>query len=193
MLFKLFNTVLFVAACFATSAEGLEYQWVVSAGYDSGGDRVVQGTYTNGITEGIYAGQGYAVNLGAVIYNNPEHSAETQVTVGYKFGGPIGTNGYTNWYALPIEVVQFYRPGEDVRAGLGVSYQTDVHIKSDVDKVVNVLNFKPALGLLLDVGYSPPKAPYSMDVRYLKIRQKLQDFEKSFDGSLIGFYFQYRY
>jgi hypothetical protein len=193
MLFKLIKTVLFVALCVASSAQGVEYQWIGSVGYDSGGDRVLQGTYTNGITEGIYAGQGYAVNLGAVIYNNPQHTTETQVTIGYKFGGPIGTNGYTNWYAMPIEVLQFYRPWQDIRAGAGLSYQTDVHIKSDVDKIVQVINFKPALGLLLDVGYTPPKAPYSMDLRYLKIKQKLKDSDQSFDGSLIGAYFQYRY
>jgi hypothetical protein len=115
---KVVKSLFFVGLLLASlTANAAEFKGVVGIGADFGGDVLLSGSYTNGSTWEARANQGLAFSGGAVMVTG---DFETQLTVGYKFGGPQASNGSVTFTVIPVELIEFYR-ARNIRAGLRLS------------------------------------------------------------------------
>ena len=176
-----------------THAENIK--WVIGAGLDFGGDKLGTVFFTNGDTADVRANQGVVLYAGAVIANGVDSPFETQLTIGYKFGGPSAKNGDVTWSSFPLEAIQLYRMN-NFRMGLGLSYHMDPKLDVSMPNANFTDHFDDALGVVLQAGWMPAEAPYSVDLRYTVIQYKYSlapSGVPDVDGNSLGLYGSYRF
>jgi hypothetical protein len=173
-------------------AQALEGKWVANFGIEPGGDRLITVDTSNG-TKSTRANQGLAMNIGGVFPNNPEKTLETMVTIGFKFGGTLASNGEALWTSVPLELVQFYR-ADSFRVGLGGMYQLNNQVKIDLPNGPSgTVKFDDAFGMIVQAGWAPMNANYSLDLRYSSIKYVLPGFSGKADGSTVGIFGSVRF
>ena len=94
---------------------------VFVAGYDTGGDKLVTVTFTNGDSESIRANEGLYVGGGISVMND-DKNIEFVGTVNYKYQRVSADNGDITWTRVPIDALLFYR-WQKVRVGGGLTFQ----------------------------------------------------------------------
>ena len=180
--------VMMAAFISSVPAQAATFRGVVGLGYDSGGDVLFRGIYTSGSTWEVRANQGLLINGGVVMATG---SFETQLTVGYKFGGPTATNGSVTFDVIPVEVMEFYRTS-NVRMGLGLSYHNSPKVVVDVpgSSLNGTYKFDNAMGIVAQIGWAPVKSPFSIDLRYTGITYKQSNISNAKDtnANAIGVY-----
>ncbi len=171
---------------FATAAHAVEFKGVVGVSVDFGGETLMSGTYTDGSSWSVKANGGVALYGGVVAVTG---DFETQATLGYKFGGPQAQNGSVTFDTIPFELMEFYR-ADSIRAGLGLAYQMSPKLSVSIPgSLLNgTYNFNNALGTIVQIGWAPRKAPFSIDVRYTAISYKLANVAnpRSISGNSVG-------
>lgn len=170
----------------SVSAQAAEYKGVIGAGLDFGGDTLATAVYTDGTTTDVKTNQGFTINGGAVMIIAPY---ETQLTVGYKFGGPQAKNGSITWDVIPIEIIQFIR-ASNMRVGLGFSYHNNPKLVVDIPGTSSTVKYDDALGTVVQVGWAPADLPFSIDLRYtaIKYRQSNASNAQEKSGNVLGIY-----
>jgi len=191
---KLINTVKYIVvtgmlSLIALTSQAAEFKGVVGLGLDFGGDVLLSGTYTDGSTWEAKANQGIALNGGVVIVTG---AFETQLTVGYKFGGPQAKNGSITFDEMPIDLMEFYRTG-NTRMGLGFTYLSSPKLVIDIPGTSSTTKFDNAIGTVIQIGWAPEKAPYSIDLRYTMVKFKQSGVANATDvnGNVVGLYMSY--
>jgi hypothetical protein len=124
----------------------------VKAGYDFGGDKLAEVTFTDGDTESIRANEGFYFGGGASIVTDAG-TQEIELSIAYKVGSVNGSNGDVEFRRFPLEALWFYR-FEKVRLGGGLTY----HLNPELDGSGVVgggldAKFDDALGLVLQADY----------------------------------------
>lgn len=128
-----------------------EIRPVFVAGYDTGGDKLVTVTFTNGDTESIRANEGLYIG-GGISVMNEDKDIEFVGTVNYKYQSVSADNGDITWTRIPIDTLLFYR-WQKFRLGGGLTFQTSPKLKgSGAASSVNVTPDN-AVGLLLQGDY----------------------------------------
>lgn len=170
------------------------FEWVIGLGIDLGGEVLGTVYYTDGSSAAVKANNGVVINVGGILKNGSNSAFSTQVTLGYKYGGPKGIGGDVTWSAIPLEIVEYYRPGS-LRMGLGLSYQIRPQLSVNLPASSYVEKYKNAIGLLAQIGWAPLREHYSIDLRYTAIKFQLSDVEgaPTVDGSVAGIYTSYRF
>lgn len=155
---------------FAAAAHAAEFKGVVGIGVDFGGGTLLSGTYTDGSTWSVKANEGLALYGGVVAVTG---DFETQATLGYKFGGPQAQNGSITFDTIPVELMEFYRT-DSIRTGLGLVYQRNPRLSVSIpgSPLNGTYTFDNALGTVVQIGWAPRKAPFSIDLRYTAIKYK---------------------
>ena len=128
-----------------------EIRPVFVAGYDTGGDKLVTVTFTNGDTESIRANEGLYVGGGISVLND-DKDIQFVGTVNYKYQSVSADNGDITWTRIPIDTLLFYR-WQKVRVGGGLTFQLSPKLKgSGAAGNINT-NVDNAVGLLLQADY----------------------------------------
>lgn len=173
----------------AVSAHAVEFRGVVGFGMDFGGDVLLSGTYTDGSTWEAKANQGLVLNGGVVMVTG---AFETQLTVGYKFGGPQAKNGSITFDEMPLELMEFYRTSI-LRMGLGFAYLNSPKLVVDTPTASSTTKYDNALATVVQVGWAPEKSPFSIDLRYTLAKFKPSGVANASDinGNVVGLYMSY--
>lgn len=171
-----------------------EIEWIVGIGIDLGGEVLGSVVYTDGTSAPVKANNGVYVNVGAILANGRNSPFSTQMTVGYKYGGPKGIGGDVTWSAIPLEVVEYYH-ASSLRMGLGLSYQMRPQLRVNLPASSSTDKYNNAIGFIAQIGWAPVKEHYSVDLRYTSIKFQSSDVPgaPTVDGSVAGLYTSYRF
>jgi len=174
--------------------EANKIEWVIGLGMDFGGEELGTVVYSDGSTAPVKANYGFFVNAGAILPNGKNSSFSTQMTVGYKYGGPKGLGGNITWSAIPLELIEYYHPS-NLRMGLGISYQIAPQLSVNVPASSYSDKYNNAIGFIAQIGWAPAREHYSVDLRYTSIKFSLTDVPgaPTVDGSVAGLYASYRF
>lgn len=174
--------------------ESQPIEWVIGLGMDFGGEELGKLYYTDGSSASVKANNGIAINAGAIIPNGKNSPFSTQITLGYKFGGPRGDGGDVTWSAMPLEVIEYYR-SNNMRTGLGISYQIRPQLSVNLPASSYTDSYNNAIGFIAQVGWAPVREHYSVDLRYTSIKFQLSGVQDApmVDGSVAGLYASYRF
>ena len=174
--------------------ESQPIEWVIGLGMDFGGEELGKLYYTDGSSASVKANNGIAINAGAIIANGKNSPFSTQITLGYKFGGPRGDGGDVTWSAIPLEVIEYYR-ANNMRTGLGISYQIRPQLSVNLPASSYTDSYNNAIGFIAQVGWAPVREHYSIDLRYTSIKFQLSGVQDApmVDGSVAGLYASYRF
>ncbi len=128
------------------AAHAVDIRPVLVVGIDTGGDKIVTVTFTNGDTKSIRANEGLFIGGGFSALND-DKTIEFQGTVNYKYASITADNGDVTWTRIPIDALLFYR-WEKFRLGGGVTYHISPSLKGsgaagnvnvDVDNAVGAI------------------------------------------------------
>jgi hypothetical protein len=178
--------MLFIAF-FGTKVQAYEYKMVGGIGWDfTGGDIVASGPDLNCGSGTQRANNGLAISIGGAILAG---SYETQASIGYKYDNPSLENGKITWAAIPLEVIQFYRPS-NIRVGLGLIYQLNPKLTVDVTGTKYSNNFDNSLGALAIIGWAPQDRSFTVDLRYsfISYKQNNPAYPHEANGNVLGIY-----
>ena len=159
------------------------------AGFDFGGDEMVEVFFEDGDSEDIKAGELLYISGGLIIQTAPRlnENLETQLTIGWKFDSVDGENGELSFDRFPLEVLQFVRSGQ-LRFGGGLTYHLNPKLEgdgffSDVD-----VEFDDALGGVVQVDFAATENVL-FGGRFTFIDYELEAFDaESIDGNSVGFF-----
>lgn len=170
----------------AVAAHAAELKGVAGVGFDFGGETLATGVYTDGTGAVVKASNGMVFNAGGVMIID---QYETQLTVGYKFGGPFAKNGSATWDTVPLEFIQFLR-ASNVRIGLGFSYHINPRLVVDRPGSSYTVNYDNALGTNAQIGWAPMDMPVRIDLRYTSIKYKQSNVSSvgESSGNVLGVY-----
>jgi hypothetical protein len=135
----------------ATSAEPSAHYFVgLDAG--SGGNTLVDVTYTDGKSQSVKAGSGVQIKGGLEYRFSP--SVALRGSLGYETDAALANNGSVTFSRWPIEVLAIWSATEKVRLGAGVRKVTTAELKSD-GAASNVGNYslEGNAGLVLEAEY----------------------------------------
>jgi hypothetical protein len=128
-----------------------EVKPAVVFGYDTGGDKLVTVTFTNGDTQSIRANQGFYFGGGVSVLND-DKNIEFLGTINYKFAAVHADNGDITWTRIPIDALLFYRM-QSFRVGGGLTFQLSPKLKGSGQAGNLNVNVDDAVGLLLQADY----------------------------------------
>jgi hypothetical protein len=170
------------------------FEWVIGLGLDVGGEEIGKLYYTDGSSASVKANNGVAINVGGILGNRYNSAFSTQITLGYKYGGPRGANGDVTWSAIPLDVIEYYRPSS-LRMGLGLSYQINPQLSVNIPASSYINKYNNAIGLIAQIGWAPAGEHYSIDLRYTSIKFQPSDVPgaPTVNGSVAGLYTSYRF
>jgi hypothetical protein len=169
-------------------------EWIVGAGYELGGEELGQVTYSDGSSAPVNANNGIMLNFGGIFPNGEDSDLSTQVSLGYKTGGPRIWSSDVNWSAIPLEIIEHYRISR-VRLGLGIAYHINPQLKVNLPSSSFVSKYNNALGFILQFSWAPVREDYSVDLRYTSIRFQQSDVASApaVNGSVAGIFANYRF
>jgi hypothetical protein len=146
-----------------------EVRPLIVAGYDAGGDKIVNVTFTNGKGDSIRANEGVYIGGGLSVLNDARN-VEFQGTLSVKYQGLHADNGNVSWTEFPLDALVFYR-APSFRLGGGVTYVMNPRAKGS-DAASNIdMTFDNALGAVLQGDYLVEQV--SLGLRYTLIDYKL--------------------
>lgn len=176
------------------SKESPSFEWLLGLGFDLGGDELGTVVYSDGSTASVKANTGIALSMGALIRNGKDSAFSTQLSVGYKSGGPKMWSRDVNWSSFPLEIIEHYR-FNNLRLGLGLSYQLNPQLKVDVPTANFINKYNNAAGFIALLGWMPAGEHYSIDLRYTSISFQLSDVPDAplVNGNAGGLYATYYY
>jgi len=169
-------------------------EWVFGVGADFGGEELGTVSYSDGTSASVKANNGIVFNAGCIIANGEGSAFSTQMTLGYKSGGPRVWSREVNWSAVPLEVIELYRSGS-TRLGLGISYQINPQLNVSLPSSTFANKYNNALGTIVQIGWVPAKEHYSIDLRFTSIKFQSSDVQNApvIDGNVGGVYLNYYY
>lgn len=173
-------------------AQGVPVEWLLQVGADFGGSKLGSVQFTNGDSVNVRANDGIFVGVGAAVSNGADTPFKTQLSIGFKFGGPTAENGDVTWSAIPVDVLEFYQFAS-VKIGGGINYQLNPTLDVDVPGAKFVDKFKNALGYVVQIGWEPNQV-YSVDLRYTAISYRpVAAPSATIGGNVGGIYVAYRF
>jgi hypothetical protein len=180
--------ILLVILCILT-IQAHSAQWQLGLGYDRGSEDVGTVRFTNtGATQTAKANEGLELSVARVFANHESSQFETAISLGYKNGGPIGTDGEITFTAWPLLAMEFYRPS-NIRVGVGLAYYLFPLVTTEFTKVPRThYKFDNALGSVVQIGWAPLGRSYSFDLRYAAIKFQSSEGFGKLNGNTFGAY-----
>jgi len=173
----------------ASSAHAVGFKGVVGFGVDLGGATIATGVYSDGTKVDAKANEGLLINGGVVMITD---KFETQLTVGYKSGGPKAQNGSITFDTVPVELMEFIR-ASNMRIGLGFVSQNSPKLVIDIPGTSTTTKYDNAIGSVAQIGWAPANSPFSIDLHYTAINYKPSNVvnAKSIYGNTFGLYMSF--
>jgi hypothetical protein len=180
-------SIAWVAAAVPAVSHSAEVRPALVAGYDTGGDKIVNVTFTNGQTDSIRANEGLYVGAGVSVLND-EKNIEFLGTVNYKFASIHASNGDIDWTRVPLDALLFYRM-EKFRVGAGLTYVMSPKLSgSGVAGGVNT-KVDDALGFLVQADYLLGKVAIGVRGTFVSYKSGGQTAKGDGVGITFGFTF----
>ncbi len=163
-------------------SKSLTARWFVEGAAEFGGDEIIEVEFVEGGTQSIYAGQGGSIHLGGQ-FSHPDYPKFMgRASIGYKYTTTAAENVDLTLTRVPIQLTAFYLPDNHFRLGLGLSSHQSVAF--DGGGVVGNINFDPALGSRIEIGYD------FVSVTYTFMKYKVES-GPSISANAIGFAFSW--
>ena len=140
-----------IACCAPAVSLAADVRPVFVAGYDTGGDKLVTVTFTNGDTQSIRANEGLYAGGGMSVLNDDKNIAFL-ATVNIKYAAVHADNGDITWTRVPIDALLFYR-AQSFRLGGGLTFQLSPKLKGSGQASNINVNVDNAVGLLVQADY----------------------------------------
>jgi hypothetical protein len=153
-----------VAATLPLESHAAEVRPIVKAGYDLGGDTVV-----NVAGKSVRANKGFFAGGGVSILADSK-VLEGEISASYKFFTVTAPDGDIDWTVLPLDALVFYNLPE-FRFGGGLTYRLNPTLKGR--RAAGGLNasYGDALGLVLQADYVFDKR-FTFGLRYTRVDYK---------------------
>ncbi len=167
-------------AAFRTPAPGMAF--VLEGGFEFGGDRLIELTFTDGSRQHLTAGQGGTIAAG--LQYRPAGLPRLSIagTVGYKFVTNASENANIGITRVPVELVGRYMLDRDWWAGAGVVMHNSITINGD--GFLPDATLDASAGPTLEVGW-----------RWIALTYTAMDYTdevgQTFDASAIGVMFRW--
>jgi outer membrane protein with beta-barrel domain len=159
------------AAFIATSARAADVRPMLKAGLDTGGDKLLTVTFTDGSTKTIRANEGLFVGVGASIVNETK-DMEAELSLSAKFATISANNGDVTWTRFPLDALVFYR-FPSFRVGGGLTYHMNPKVSSSgVALIPSDVQIDNALGYVLQADYRFGEK-IGLGLRYTGLEYKL--------------------
>ncbi|MBQ0758642.1 MAG: outer membrane beta-barrel protein [Gammaproteobacteria bacterium] len=196
-----FNTALMCCAFFVSFGaqaqeslmdEDFTVHAVVTGGFTSGGDTLVEVEFDDGDDDELKAGGAYFFGFGAE-FESADRKMAVQLSANYHFDSIDAENGEASFERYPIEVIIFGQ-GERNRFGVGLTAHLSPTAELKMDGFGrDAINFDTAFGLVLEYNYLIGSSLW-VGARYTMIDYKKQNaFNKvSVDGNHIGLMVHFR-
>jgi hypothetical protein len=184
------GSLLLLALSAPVASYAMDVRPFFRAGYDFGGDTLVEVAFIDGSTDSVKANEGLYIGGGASIVTD-SREWEIELSLGYKFSMINASNGDIEFTRLPLEALVFYR-FDRVRVGGGVTY----HLNPELDGsgVVSPLNvkFDDALGFVLQADFLVTEK-MAIGMRYTNLKYEVEGVAASAKSDGVGFTFSYRF
>ena len=133
------------------ASHAAEVRPAFTAGYDTGGDKIVNVTFTSGKTDFIRANEGLYAGGGVSVLNDSK-DIEFLGTLSVKYQGLHADNGDVTWIRYPLDALLFYRM-QSFRLGGGLTFVINPRLKgSGAASNINT-TLDDAAGVLLQADY----------------------------------------
>jgi hypothetical protein len=169
-----------------TTTSDSDWRFFGLANLTFGGDTIVGGSYTNGDSFKIKAGQFLQLGAGAEYKIDSEWSASAAIS--YHFDSESGTNGEMSFSRLPMEFLAHYTVNENLKLSAGVRSSQSAKFKDTTGQLnPSSLSFKTTLGIVLEgelfLGDSKKTA---VTFRYVMESFKEKNTGVKLDGNHVG-------
>ena len=184
------TAVLVGLACMGAQAqESPRFRWFGSLGASFGGDTLASGTYTNGQTFSIKAGDGVLLSGGLSFPVTDK--LDLQASVGYQSASTNASNGKIDFTRMPIELLAFYNMDDKWRLGGGLRSATGARLStSGVAGTLGSYDFTPSVGVVAEGQYFfnkfSSKVAYGLNVRYVNESFEEKVSKTKVNGSSLG-------
>ncbi len=148
LLFSLFNN------SFSQVAEKKKspLKFLVVGALELGGDKIAEVFFTNGEKQGIRAGQGISVGVGAQLQIPGADKFLLRSTIGFKYVTTAADNAHIRLTRVPIIVSGSYMATPKLRLGAGLAMHKSIRFKTD--GVGDDYNLQPANGPVFEIAYA---------------------------------------
>jgi len=189
------SSVFFLLSIFLLPAQSsaAEFHPVVSIGYDSGGDTVLDYTVvkindrTVNRDDKITAGNGLTLSVGA--YMPLLSNIGIQATVGLKIDSATFVDAYIAFSRNPIDLLAIYHLGEHHSFAGGVTYHSGVNFTLESSTQNQKINLDDTVGAIAEYTYAVRDSRdggLKLGLRYTAINYAEPISNTNTDGSSIG-------
>ena len=184
------TTVLVGLACMGAQAqESPKFRWFGSLGASFGGDTLVSGSYTNGQTFSIKAGDGVLLSGGLSFPVTDK--LDLQASIGYQSTSTNASNGKIDFTRMPLELLAFYNMDSKWRLGGGLRSATGAKLStSGVASSIGNYDFTPSVGVVVEGQYLfngfSSRVPYGINVRYVSESYEEKISKSKVNGNSLG-------
>lgn len=154
-----------VFGCLLTQAQAADLRFFGGAGVAFGGDTLASGTYTDGTSYEVNAGQGIVLSVGADY--RVADKVTVQGSVGYQSGSTNAKNGDISFKRLPVELLVFYDISNQMRIGGGVrkANSAELTVSGAAAGSATPGTYDSSVGTVLEGQYFFSPAPAATAVR----------------------------
>jgi hypothetical protein len=150
---------------------------LLSGGFEFGGDKIAEVYFTNGEKQGVRAGQGVSVAVGAQLQIPGAEKFLVRSSIGFKYVTTAADNVHIRLTRMPILVSANYMAIPKLRIGAGISMHTGIRFKTD--GLGDDQDFKSASGPVFEIAYA------GIALSYTAMKYKDQS-AKSYAANAIG-------
>jgi hypothetical protein len=185
------QSLLVLALSAPVASYAMDVRPFFKAGYDLGGDTLINVTFTDGSSESVKANEGFYFGGGASIVTDSKQW-EIELSLAYKFSMINASNGDIEFTRVPLEALVFYR-FDKVRLGGGITYHLNPELDgSGVATPLNV-KFDDALGFVLQADFRLTDK-MTIGMRYTSLKYEVEGVAAaSAKSDGLGFTFSYRF
>ena len=184
------KSLLLAALSAPVASHAMDVRPFFTAGYDFGGDTLVNVTFTDGSTDSLKANEGFYFGGGASILTDSKRY-EIELSLAYKFSKINASNGDVEFTRLPLEALVFYR-FDRARLGGGLTYHLNPKLEgSGVATPLN-LKFDDALGFVLQADFLATEK-MAIGLRYTNLEYEVEGAAAKAKSNGLGFTFSYRF
>jgi hypothetical protein len=179
--------LLSLALAAPATSQAAEVRPVLVAGYDTGGAKIAEVSFTTGETDSLTANEGVYLGAGVSVLND-DRNIEFLGAMNVKYVGIHASNGNVEWTRFPVDALVFYRT-ESFRIGAGVTYVIGPRLTgSGPASSINAIPDN-AFGGLVQADYLMGKV--ALGLRYTFLDYKIDGNSYRSDGVGISFGFTF--
>lgn len=147
-----FSFVILSSSLFAQTNESpFVAKFLIEGGIEYGGDEILEVLFTTGGSQTILAGQGGYVAVGGEFKHANISALMLRATLGIKYNTTAADNANIRLTRIPINLVAYYKPTDDIRIGVGAATHPNGRFKGD--GFVEDVDFTSSIGPRFEVGY----------------------------------------